>query len=260
MGPLQAEGAKGVKQASRILEVHVVACGAGLAVPALQEQDLLRDAGRDSRGQTPLACRNARKVRYVGPALAQQPADAITDHLTGKGFGGEDVGSAGAVLEAGKERWTVWAAKRRVLPLGAGGRDDEVVEMEPGEELEDEVEVAVLGAADGGVMPLSFAVVFTAPDVYSGGTVITRDAVSRVKAKPDVTDLQGGEFRDTQVRRRVADNVLLAALASSCGRLGSDLRGGAYRMCTAGATAPADDWAECSGGGGCDGLRDAKGV
>ena len=51
VGALEAEGTERVEQAVRVLEVHVVPGGAGLAVAALKEQYFLGDSGGEARGE-----------------------------------------------------------------------------------------------------------------------------------------------------------------------------------------------------------------
>ena len=98
------------------------------------------------------------------------------------------------VEQASEEGRAVWASEGWVLALGAPGRDDEVVETEPGEELVDKVELVVASAADGRVMPLPFAIVFAASDVHRCRAFVAWDAVARVKIEPDVADLQGRDL------------------------------------------------------------------
>ena len=51
---LELESAEGVEEAVWLLQVHVVACCAGLAVAALEEEDLLGHACGDGGGEAAL--------------------------------------------------------------------------------------------------------------------------------------------------------------------------------------------------------------
>jgi hypothetical protein len=51
---LELKSAEGVEEAVWFLQVHVVACCAGLAVAALEEEDLLGHAGGDGGGEATL--------------------------------------------------------------------------------------------------------------------------------------------------------------------------------------------------------------
>ena len=53
-GVLELESTKGVEEAVWLLQVHVVTCGARLAVTALEEEDFLSHACRDGGGEATL--------------------------------------------------------------------------------------------------------------------------------------------------------------------------------------------------------------
>jgi hypothetical protein len=55
---LQSESPKGVVEASRVLQVHVVTGRAGLTVSALKEQDFFGNSSSDGGGETTLAGRD----------------------------------------------------------------------------------------------------------------------------------------------------------------------------------------------------------
>ena len=81
VGALEAEGAERVEQAVRVLEVHVVPGGAGLAVAALKEQYFLGDPGGDCRGEATLAGRDAGEALDVGPAGVKDAPECVAEHL-----------------------------------------------------------------------------------------------------------------------------------------------------------------------------------
>ena len=121
VGALEAEGAERVEQAVRVLEVHVVPGGAGLAVAALEEQYFLSDSGGDSRGEATLAGRDAGEALDVGPAGVKDAPECVAEHLPRKGEVGGDGGAPGPVAEAGEERRAVGAAGRRARGFLAMG-------------------------------------------------------------------------------------------------------------------------------------------
>ncbi len=113
VGALEAEGAECVEQAVRVLDVHVVPGGAGLAVTALKKQDFLSDPGSDCRGEAALAGRDAGEALGVGPAGVKDAPEGVAEHLPREGEIGGDGGAPGPVAEAGEEGRAVRAAGRR---------------------------------------------------------------------------------------------------------------------------------------------------
>ena len=120
-GVLEAEGPEGVEEAVRVLKVHVVAGGAGLAVAALKEQDLLSDARGDGGGEAAFAGRDAGEAGDVGTAGTQNAPERVREHLGGERVQGRDRPASGAVLESGEEGWAVRATSSRVRLFLAEG-------------------------------------------------------------------------------------------------------------------------------------------
>ena len=119
----KTEGPVGVKKAGRVLKVHVVAGGSSLAVPALEEQDFLRDAGGYGCGEAALSGGDAGEAADVGAAGPEDAAQRITEHLVRDWDDGGNRATVRPVVEPGEQGRAVGAALRRVTLLGAEGRD-----------------------------------------------------------------------------------------------------------------------------------------
>jgi hypothetical protein len=197
-GDSQTEGPVGVKEAGRVLEVHVVAGSTSLTVPALEKEDFLGDSGGDGRGEASLSGGDTGETADVGAAGPEDTAQGVAEHLVREGFVGGDREAAMSVSEPREQGGTVGAALRRVTLLGAEGGDPQVVRGEPVAELVKQVQGGVVGAPDGRVVSFAFAVVFAAGDVNGGGPAEAGNAVSSVKVEPEVAKLEGDEFAHAQ--------------------------------------------------------------
>ena len=62
----------------------------------------------------------------------------------------------------------------------------------------DEVEGGVFGTSDGRVVTFALAVVLSARHVDSCRATKARDAVAGVEIEPEVADLEGDQFRDSE--------------------------------------------------------------
>jgi hypothetical protein len=72
------------------------------------------------------------------------------------------------------------------------------VVTKPDFQLVDQVQVGFEGPAHGRVVSLAFTVIFAPSNVNSQGSQESRDAVTSVKVEPEVTDLKGEEFGDSE--------------------------------------------------------------
>ncbi len=79
----EAEGPVGVEKASRILQVHVVASRAGLAVPTLEKKDFLSDPGGDSRCEAAFSGGDAGEAANIGATSPEDTAQSVAKHLVG---------------------------------------------------------------------------------------------------------------------------------------------------------------------------------
>ena len=119
----EPEGPVGVEEAGWILKVHVVAGGSRLAVPALEEQDFLRDAGGYGCGEAALSGGDAGEAADVGAAGPEDAAQRIAEHLVRDWDDRGNRATVGPIVEPGEQGRAVSAALRRVALLGAEGRD-----------------------------------------------------------------------------------------------------------------------------------------
>ena len=104
----------GVKQAGGVLQVHVVAGGAGLPVATLEEEDFLGYPRGDGRGEAAFAGRDAGESGDVSSASAEQTTDTVTNHLAGERRVRDNVSPCRAVLKSREERMAMRAAERGV--------------------------------------------------------------------------------------------------------------------------------------------------
>ena len=195
---LQAECPEGVKQAVRVLQVHVVPRGPGGAVAALKVEDVLGYAGSNGGGETALAGRDTREPLDISPARGDNPAKGVAEHLGRQGCGCGSGSASGPVAESGEEGWAVLAWERRVSRLLAVGRNPESMCTEPGLKLEDQVQVGVVGPTHGRVVTLAFAIVLAPRDVDRDCPQETGDAIPGVEVEPKVADLEGEKFGDSE--------------------------------------------------------------
>jgi hypothetical protein len=82
-GVPRAEGPVGVEEAGRVLQMHVVAGCAGLAVTTLEEQDLFRNSGGDGRSEATLPGGDAREAAGIRAAGPENAAQGVAEHLVG---------------------------------------------------------------------------------------------------------------------------------------------------------------------------------
>ncbi len=85
---LQAERPEGVKEAVRVLKVHLVPSGPGRALAALEVEDVLRYTRCYGSGEPALAGRDTREALDVGSAGGDHPTESVPKHLTGQGHEG----------------------------------------------------------------------------------------------------------------------------------------------------------------------------
>ena len=91
---LQLEGTEGVEEPVEFLRVHVVACRACLAVPALEKEDVLGYSGGDGGREASLASRDPGEARHVGATSAQGPSKRVSKHEDRYRAGGGGGGAA----------------------------------------------------------------------------------------------------------------------------------------------------------------------
>jgi hypothetical protein len=96
----QAECPEGVKQAMRVLKVHVVPSGLGRAVAALGVEDVLRYTRCYGSGEPALAGRDTGETLDVGPAGGDHPTEGVPKHLRGQGYKGRGGEARRLVSEA----------------------------------------------------------------------------------------------------------------------------------------------------------------
>lgn len=97
---LQAERPEGVKQAVRVLKVHVVPSSPGRAVAALEVENVLGYTRGNGGGEPALAGRDTGEALEVGPAGGDHPTEGVPKHLRGQGNGGGGGAARRPVSEA----------------------------------------------------------------------------------------------------------------------------------------------------------------
>jgi hypothetical protein len=176
--------------------VHVCACRALLAVTALKEDDLLRDAGGNGGGEAALARGNAGEVAGVARAEGCHAAHGVPDHGAGHGLAVGGVGWAGTRRQAREDGRAGWALDPGAR--GAEGAAGDAQDVEPDPQLEHEVELRVGRAAHRRVVAAPLGVVLALHDVKRECAVVSGDAVGAVEVEQQVADTQGPQLADSE--------------------------------------------------------------
>jgi hypothetical protein len=85
MQHLEPKGLVCGEEEREVLQMHVGASGAVLAVTTLETDDLLSDTCGDGRGRPAFACKDARDVHWVVPTEGRHSADSVPHHWTSMG-------------------------------------------------------------------------------------------------------------------------------------------------------------------------------
>ncbi len=87
---------------------------------------------------------------------------------------------------------------RQVGELLAGRQDPEAVGAQPNLELMNQVQIRVPSPAHSGVVAFPFAIIVAPTHVDSCCPADARNAITSVKVKPEVADLEGHKFSDAE--------------------------------------------------------------